>query len=68
MSSFWHTFFGWWMKTLMIRDVRICWILSIGFELAELTFQHLLPNFKECWWDQVSIHLLYLIPIMSLYG
>lgn len=27
------------------------WVLSIGFELMELTFQHMLPNFNECWWD-----------------
>jgi Phosphatidyl serine synthase len=26
-------------------------VLSIGFELMELTFQHMLPNFNECWWD-----------------
>jgi phosphatidylserine synthase 2 len=26
-------------------------MLSIGFELMELTFQHMLPNFNECWWD-----------------
>ena len=24
---------------------------SISFELMELTFQHWLPNFNECWWD-----------------
>lgn len=24
---------------------------SIGFELMEVTFQHWLPNFNECWWD-----------------
>ena len=26
-------------------------MLSIGFEFMELTFQHMLPNFNECWWD-----------------
>uniref|UniRef100_A0A061R748 CDP-diacylglycerol--serine O-phosphatidyltransferase n=1 Tax=Tetraselmis sp. GSL018 TaxID=582737 RepID=A0A061R748_9CHLO len=25
--------------------------VSVGFELMELTFQHWLPNFNECWWD-----------------
>ena len=27
------------------------WTCSIGFELMELTFQHWLLNFNECWWD-----------------
>lgn len=35
----------------MIRDWALLWVLSIGFELMELTFQHMLPNFNECWWD-----------------
>lgn len=36
----------------MIRNHVMLWTLSIGFELMELTFQHLLPNFNECWWDR----------------
>ncbi|KAL6785346.1 hypothetical protein ACKKBG_A03465 [Auxenochlorella protothecoides x Auxenochlorella symbiontica] len=42
---------GWWGKTLMLRDRTMLWIISIGFELMEVTFQHWLPNFNECWWD-----------------
>lgn len=34
-----------------MRDYQLLWVLSIGFELMELTFQHMLPNFNECWWD-----------------
>lgn len=45
-----HTL-GWWGKALIIRDRGLLWIISIAFELMELTFQHLLPNFNECWWD-----------------
>lgn len=45
-----HTL-GWWGKALIIRNYPLLWILSIGFELMELTFQHMLPNFNECWWD-----------------
>jgi phosphatidylserine synthase 2 len=39
------------LQALIIRDNALLWVLSIGFELMELTFQHMLPNFNECWWD-----------------
>lgn len=45
---------GWWFKMMIIRDVKVCWICSIVFELLEITFRHWLPNFWECWWDHVS--------------
>jgi phosphatidylserine synthase 2 len=45
-----HTL-GWWGKALILRDYGMLWTVSIAFELLELTFQHLLPNFNECWWD-----------------
>lgn len=45
-----HTI-GWWCKALILRNYTLLWTLSIGFELMELTFQHMLPNFNECWWD-----------------
>lgn len=39
------------VQALIIRDYPLLWVLSVGFELMELTFQHMLPNFNECWWD-----------------
>nr|XP_027199856.1 phosphatidylserine synthase 2-like [Dermatophagoides pteronyssinus] len=44
-------FFGWWLKTLMIRDWWLCTVISIMFEILEYTLEHQLPNFSECWWD-----------------
>lgn len=44
-------FFGWLFKMLIIRDWKFCMFLSIFFEFLEMTFQHWLPNFGECWWD-----------------
>jgi len=49
---------GWWMKMLIIRDLYLCWTLSILFEIVELTFANILPNFNECWWDQVILDVL----------
>lgn len=45
-----HTL-GWWAKALVLRDQALLWFISIAFELMEVTFQHWLPNFNECWWD-----------------
>lgn len=46
---------GWVCKVLIIRDIKICWVCSIVFELTELTFKHWLPNFAECWWDHLLL-------------
>ncbi|TMS18153.1 Phosphatidylserine synthase 1 [Larimichthys crocea] len=42
-------FAGWAMKALLIRSYGLCWTISITWELTELFFMHLLPNFAECW-------------------
>ncbi|KDR07745.1 phosphatidylserine synthase 2-like isoform X2 [Zootermopsis nevadensis] len=44
-------FFGWWLKTLVLRDWWLCTVFSIMFEILEYTLEHQLPNFSECWWD-----------------
>uniref|UniRef100_A0A0E0N0U9 CDP-diacylglycerol--serine O-phosphatidyltransferase n=1 Tax=Oryza rufipogon TaxID=4529 RepID=A0A0E0N0U9_ORYRU len=46
---------GWWGKAVMIRNQLLLWVLSVGFELMELTFRHMLPNFNECWWDSIWV-------------
>eukprot|EP00759_Apiculatamorpha_spiralis_P024266 PhF_6_TR27863/c0_g1_i4/m.40743/K08730/PTDSS2; phosphatidylserine synthase 2 len=65
--KFWTTVFdefilahlaGFFVKTIVIRDPWIVMAVSIGFELAEYSFQHWLPNFKECWWDHLFIDIL----------
>lgn len=50
--------FGWWAKAIMIRNQSLLWFLSIGFEVMELTFRHMLPNFNECWWDSIILDIL----------
>ena len=51
-------FFGWWLKTLILRDYWLCNVMSIGFELLEYSLQHQLPNFSECWWDHWILDFL----------
>ena len=52
-----HTL-GWWAKALILRNSVLLWSLSILFEFMELTFQHMLPNFNECWWDSWVLDVL----------
>ncbi|KAL4115052.1 hypothetical protein PRIC2_013947 [Phytophthora ramorum] len=49
---------GWWGKMCMFRDWRFCWVLSIAFEILELAFQFVIPDFQECWWDSLLLDLL----------
>jgi phosphatidylserine synthase 2 len=51
-------FLGWMVKYLMIRDQLMCWLMSILWELIEMAFTHMLPNFAECWWDQWLLDVL----------
>jgi len=46
---------GWFVKALIVRDLGISWLCSILFEFIELAFSHVLPNFRECWWDSVIL-------------
>lgn len=49
---------GYVFKAVMLRDWRMVTCVSLGFELIEVTFQHVLPNFRECWWDHVLLDVL----------
>ena len=46
---------GWFVKALILRDLQVAWICSILFEIVELCFANLLPNFNECWWDSIIL-------------
>lgn len=48
---------GWWFKMMIIRDTKLAWITSASFELIEVSFRHMLPNFWECWWDHLLLDL-----------
>ncbi|KAF0991896.1 hypothetical protein HZS_3125, partial [Henneguya salminicola] len=51
-------FWGWLCKSIVIRHSGISWYQSIMWELSELFFQHLLPNFQECWWDMLILDII----------
>lgn len=51
-------FIGWLTKMLIVRNVKICFLQSILFEILEITFRHWLNNFWECWWDHIILDLI----------
>jgi phosphatidylserine synthase 2 len=50
-------FLGWFGKGLMLRDYWLCWLFSISFEILEVSLEHYLPNFAECWWDHILVDI-----------
>ncbi|RWS10783.1 phosphatidylserine synthase 1-like protein [Dinothrombium tinctorium] len=51
-------FLGWTMKAILVRHYGICWTISVTWEITEVAFAHLLPNFVECWWDALILDVL----------
>ncbi|EDV19234.1 uncharacterized protein TRIADDRAFT_33936 [Trichoplax adhaerens] len=51
-------FIGWVFKALFLRHAGILWAISVLWEITELAFKHLLPNFAECWWDMIILDVL----------
>lgn len=49
---------GWWFKMIIVRDVKLCVFLSVFFEFLEISLQHQLPNFTECWWDSFLLDVV----------
>eukprot|EP00998_Keelungia_sp_KM082_P000733 NODE_1084_length_1478_cov_62.596595_g1073_i0.p1 GENE.NODE_1084_length_1478_cov_62.596595_g1073_i0~~NODE_1084_length_1478_cov_62.596595_g1073_i0.p1 ORF type:complete len:473 (-),score=87.48 NODE_1084_length_1478_cov_62.596595_g1073_i0:58-1419(-) len=49
---------GYWGKAVVLRSWRLVTFISIGFELVEITFQHALKNYVECWWDHIIIDIM----------
>lgn len=55
---------GWIFKIWIYRNSMMAWIMSVVFEILELTMEVWLPNFRECWWD----HLIFDIFGCNLIG
>uniref|UniRef100_A0A8C9HUA9 Phosphatidylserine synthase n=1 Tax=Piliocolobus tephrosceles TaxID=591936 RepID=A0A8C9HUA9_9PRIM len=49
---------GYFVKGLALRNFFMLNIISVLFELIELKFRHILPNFYECWWDHILLDVL----------
>lgn len=52
-----HTL-GWLGKSMIYRHAGFAWINSIVFEFVEMSFEHWMANFAECWWDHWVLDVL----------
>jgi len=46
------------VATFLLRDALICHFWHLFFEVLELSAQHRLPHFAECWWDHILTDIL----------
>lgn len=49
---------NWLLASFLVRDAWILNFWSILDEIIELSWQHKLPHFRECWWDHVFLDVL----------
>lgn len=50
---------GWFIIGFMIRNRFLLHSWGLMDEFVELSWQHILPHFRECWWDHVFIDVLF---------
>jgi phosphatidylserine synthase 2 len=48
----------WILASIVIRDPYILHFWHLFNEVIELSFQHRLPHFRECWWDHIILDIL----------
>ena len=46
-------FINWFMAAMILRDAPLLHLWSVIDEILELSAQHVLPHFWECWWDHI---------------
>jgi phosphatidylserine synthase 2 len=47
----------WILASLVIRDPYILHFWQVFDEVIELSLQHILPHFRECWWDHLLVDI-----------
>lgn len=48
----------WFLASFVIRDPVLLHMWSLMDEVIELSWQHILPHFRECWWDHIFHDIL----------
>lgn len=63
LSNFDHYYishlFGWFVLTFMLRNRFLVHSWAMLDEIIELSWQHILPHLRECWWDHIFIDILF---------
>lgn len=58
---------NWFLSSFVIRDFYILHFKQVLDEIIELSWQHILPHFRECWWDHILMDItLSNIPAITL--
>ena len=47
----------WILASLVIRDPYVLHFWQVFDEVIELSLQHILPHFRECWWDHILMDI-----------
>ena len=50
-------FVGWMMGSIICRNREILWFTQILWEIIEIVTCYFIPNFAECWWDQLILDI-----------
>ena len=50
---------NWFLAALVARDALFLHLWSVYDEVIELSTQHVLPHFRECWWDHLGMDVLF---------
>jgi phosphatidylserine synthase 2 len=48
----------WFCCTFMMRDSYLLHFNHVTDEILELSWEHILPHFAECWWDHLICDIL----------
>jgi len=58
---------NWFLSSFVIRDFYLLHFWHLLDEVIELSWQHILPHFRECWWDHIGHDILFSnIPAITL--
>lgn len=58
---------NWFLASFVIRDAYMLHFWQLLDEIIELSVQHILPHFRECWWDHIIMDIcLSNIPAITL--
>jgi phosphatidylserine synthase 2 len=49
---------NWFLLAFLLRDAWLLNFWQLFDEVIELSWQHILPHFRECWWDHVFLDVL----------
>lgn len=49
---------NWFLSSFVIRDFYLLHFWHVLDEVIEISWQHILPHFRECWWDHLGCDIL----------